>query len=142
MHGLESCQRMPDNPRTIKTKTPLSLVIKAVTLGFAALALVLFATWQFGSSITAAKKTGTIVSKEFRPLGQPENQITLHRDGAVRADRVDGEYIITVEVPMADGTSKTYTVWLNSKERYEAVKIGDKFDVGPYLVPEEKTSAE
>jgi hypothetical protein len=117
-------------------------VLKAVALGLAALAVVIFATWQFGASITAAKKTGIIVAKEFQPLGQAENQITLNRDGAVRSDRVEGDYIISVEVPMAEGTKKTYTVWLNSKERYEAVKIGDKFDVGPYLVPDEKGSAE
>jgi hypothetical protein len=133
---------MPDNPRTIKNKPPLSLVLKASALGLAALAVVLFATWQFGSSITSAKKTGTVVAKEFRPLGQPENQITLNRDGAVRSDRVEGDYIITVEVPMADGSRKTYTVWLNSKERYEAVNIGDKFSVGPYLVSDEPDADE
>jgi hypothetical protein len=133
---------MPDNPRTIKNKPPLSLVLKASALGLAALAVVLFATWQFGSSITSAKKTGTVVAKEFRPLDQPENQITLNRDGAVRSDRVEGDYIITVEVPMADGSQKTYSVWLNSKERFEAVNIGDKFSVGPYLVSEKSDSDE
>jgi hypothetical protein len=133
---------MPDNPRAIPNKPPLSLVLKASALGLAAFALVAFATWQFGSSITSAKKTGIVVAKEFRPLGQPENQITLHRDGAVRSDRVDGDYIISVEVPMADGSQKTYTVWLNSKERYEAVNIGDKFDVGPYLVSDKPDAAE
>jgi hypothetical protein len=127
---------MPENPRTIKTRTPPALVAKAVAIGLLSLAVVLFATWQFGSSIASAKKTGIVVAKEFRPLGQPENQITLNRDGAVRSDRVEGDYIITVEVPMADDTKKNYTVWLNSKERYEAVQIGDKFDVGPYLVSE------
>ena len=128
---------MPDNPRTIKTKTPVSLLLKAFGLGIAALALILFAIWQFGSSISDAKKTGIIVAKEFRPLGQAENQITLNRDGAVRSDRVEGDYIITVEVPQGNGPKKTFTVWLNSKERYDAVNIGDTFDVGPYVVPDE-----
>jgi hypothetical protein len=142
MLPLESCHCMTDNPRTISNKPPLSLVLKASVIGLAALGIVLFATWQFGSSITSAKKTGTVVSKEFRPLDQPENQITLNRDGAVRSDRVEGDYIITVEVPMADGTKKTYTVWLNTKERYEAVNIGDTFSVGPYLVSDQPDDSE
>jgi hypothetical protein len=127
---------MSENPRTIKTKPPVSLLIKAAALGLSSLAVVLFATWQFSSTISAAKKTGVIVAKEFHPLGQAENQITLNRDGAVRSDHVDGDYIITVEVPQSGGTKKTFTVWLNNKERYDAVNIGDTFDVGPYLVPD------
>lgn len=125
---------MPDNPRTIKNSPPASLVLKAVAVGVFALVAMLFAMWHFGSSITAAKMTGTIVSKEYRPFEAAENQITLNRDGALRSDRVEGEYIITVEVPQKDGSKKPFTVWLNSKERYEAVRVGDRFDVGPYLV--------
>jgi dephospho-CoA kinase len=44
------------------------------------------------------------------------------------------DYIITVEVLQKDGSKKSYTVWLNDKARYDAVKVGDNFDVGPYLV--------
>ncbi len=125
---------MPDNPRTIKNSPPAPLVFKAVALGALALGVVLFSIWQFGSSITLAKMTGTVVAKEYRPFEAAENQITLNRDGSVRSDRVDGEYLITVEVPQAGGEKKTFTVWLNSKERYDAVDIGDSFDVGPYVV--------
>jgi hypothetical protein len=39
-----------------------------------------------------------------------------------------------VEVLQKDGTQKPYTVWLNDKKRYDAIKVGDNFDVGPYLV--------
>ena len=125
---------MPDNPRTIKNSPPAPLVLKAVALGALALGVVLFSIWHFGSSISSAKMTGKIVAKEFRPFAAAENQITLNRDGSVRSDQVDGEYLVTVEVPQAGGEKKTFTVWLNSKERYDAVHIGDSFDVGPYLV--------
>jgi hypothetical protein len=128
---------MPDNPRTIDNSPPASLVIKAVVLGILAIGIILFAIWNFGSSISEAKMTGTVVAKEFRPLQAAENQITLNRDGSVRSDRVDGEYLATVEVPLAGGEKKTFTVWLNSKERYDALQIGDSFDVGPYLAPDE-----
>lgn len=125
---------MSNNPRTVRTRAPLSLWLKAVVLGSLALAGILFATWQFGASISAAKMTGTVVAKEFRPLGAPENQITLNKDHSLRADRVEGDYIITVEVPQKDGGKRSFTVWLNDKARYDAIEVGDSFDVGPYLV--------
>jgi len=125
---------MTKNDRVVHTRTPLSLWIKAVSLGLLALALVLAATWQFGATITAAKMTGIIVAKEFKPLENPENQITLNKDKSLRTDRVDGDYIITVEVPQKDGTKRAFTVWLNDKTRYDALQVGDSFDVGPYLV--------
>ena len=67
-------------------------------------------------------------------MSEPEQQITLHKAGEVRVDQVAGEYIITVEVLQKDRSKKSYTVWLNDKLRYDAVKVGDNFDVGPYLV--------
>lgn len=87
-----------------------------------------------GSGISDAKMTGTVVAKDFKPMSEPEKQITIHKSGEVRSDKVDGDYIITVEVLQKDGTWKSYNVWLNDKTRYEAVKVGDNFDVGPYLV--------
>jgi hypothetical protein len=95
---------------------------------------ILFAVWQMGSGIADAKMTGTVVAKDFKPMAEPEKQITIHKGGDVRSDKVDGDYIITVEVLQKDGTKKPYTVWLNDKARYDAVKVGDNFDVGPYLV--------
>jgi hypothetical protein len=52
----------------------------------------------------------------------------------VRNDRVDGDYVIQVEVPQSDGSKKTFTVWLNDKSKYEAIQVGDRYDVGPALV--------
>jgi hypothetical protein len=121
-------------PHVFKPKTPTSLWIKAVAIGLFLLAFILFAVWQMGSGITDAKMTGIAVAKEFKPMAEPEQQITIHKGGDVRSDRVDGEYVITVEVSLKDGVKKSYTVWLNDKARYDAVKVGDNFDVGPYLV--------
>jgi hypothetical protein len=108
--------------------------IKAVAGGLFVLAFILFAVWQMSSGITNAKMTGTVVAKDFKPMAEPEKQITIHKGGDVRSDKVDGDYIITVEVLQRDGTKKPYTVWLNDKARYDAVNVGDNFDVGPYLV--------
>ena len=105
-----------------------------VGFGLFIFAFILFAVWQMGAGITDAKMTGTVVSKDFKPMAEPEKQITIHKGGDVRTDKVDGEYVITVEVPQKDGTKKLYTVWLNEKARYDAVNVGDNFDVGPYLV--------
>jgi hypothetical protein len=108
--------------------------IKAVAGGLLILAFILFAVWQMGSGIFDAKMTGIVVEKDFKPMAQPEQQITIHKGGDVRSDMIEGEYVITVEVLQKDGTQKPYTVWLNDKKRYDAIKVGDNFDVGPYLV--------
>jgi hypothetical protein len=121
-------------PPVFKPKTPASLWIKALAGGALVFSFILFAVWQMGSGITDAKMTGTVVAKDFKPMAEPEKQITIHKGGDVRTDKVDGDYVITVEVLQKDGTKKSYTVWLNDKARYDAVKVGDNFDVGPYLV--------
>ena len=122
--------------RVIKVQIPISTWVKSILIGVWAFAFIVFAIWQTGKPIVDAKMTGTVVSKEFKPLAQAERQITLNRDGAVRTDNVDGEYIITVEVLLKDGSKKTFTVWLNDQQRFESTNVGDTFDVGPYLVKE------
>jgi hypothetical protein len=122
--------------RVIKVQIPISTWVKSILIGVGAFAFIVFAIWQTGKPIVDAKMTGTVVSKEFKPLAQAERQITLNRDGAVRTDNVDGEYIITVEVLLKDGSKKTFTVWLNDQKRFESSNVGDTFDVGPYLVKE------
>ncbi|MEI6398550.1 MAG: hypothetical protein WCO71_07265, partial [Pseudomonadota bacterium] len=90
---------MDDKPnRVFKAQTPISTWVKSIVMGVVAFAFIVFAIWQTGKPIVDAKMTGTVVSKEFKPLGHSESQITLNRDGAVRTDKVDGEYIISVEV--------------------------------------------
>jgi hypothetical protein len=121
-------------PPVFNPKTPASIWIKALAGGVLVFSFILFAVWQMGSGIADAKMTGTVVAKDFKPMAEPEKQITIHKGGDVRSDNVDGDYIITVEVLQKDGTKKPYTVWLNDKARYDAVKVGDNFDVGPYLV--------
>ena len=122
--------------RVIKVQIPISTWVKSILIGVGAFAFIVFAIWQTGKPIVDAKMTGTVVSKEIKPLAQAERQITLNRDGAVRTDNVDGEYIITVEVLLKDGSKKTFTVWLNDQKRFESTNVGDTFDVGPYLVKE------
>ena len=77
--------------------------------------------------------TGQIVAKELVP--RSEHQVTLDRKGGLTAQESEGDYILTVEVIVAGGTKKPYNVWVD-KKRYDALKIGDSFDVGPYLVRE------
>ncbi len=119
------------DPRVVKPKTPVRVIVTAVAIALIVLAFIVIAMWESGRGISDARMRGTVVSKEFVP--EEERQITLGRDGGVNARDVDGQRMLTVEVTSSDGTSKTYTVWLN-KERYDAVKVGDSFDVGAYLV--------
>lgn len=121
--------------RVVKAKLPARVVVSAVFIGLLVTGFIVFAVWQSGRGITEARMSGFIVSKEFKPLAQTEREITLNRKGTVSARDVAGNYIITVEVIQKDGTKKAYVVDLNDKARYDAVKVGDAFDVGPFYVP-------
>jgi len=131
---------MSSNHRVVKPKLPARVVLSAVAIGLFVIGFIIVAVWQSGRGITEARMSGTIVSKEFQPLAQPEREITLNRSGTLSATNTTGSFLITVEVPSPDGTKKLYTVWLNDQARYDAVKVGDAFDVGPYYLPD-KTSA-
>ena len=52
--------------------------IKAVAGGLLILAFILFAVWQMGAGISDAKMTGIVVAKDFKPMAEPEKQITIH----------------------------------------------------------------
>ncbi|MDX2082265.1 MAG: hypothetical protein SFU53_15885 [Terrimicrobiaceae bacterium] len=123
--------------RVIKTKTPISVIAGAVLIAVFAVGFVLVAIWYTGRQVVDARMSGTIVSKEFRPNPEPSREITLNREGGVSARTNDGEYILTVEVPFSDGTRKTFNVWLPDKAQFDALKVGDTFDVGAYVVPGE-----
>ncbi|MEI6493007.1 MAG: hypothetical protein WCO94_10705 [Verrucomicrobiota bacterium] len=122
--------------RVVKTHVPIHVIVSSVLIGLLVVGFIFYAVWQSGRGLHEARMSGTIVSKVFQPYSQPERQITLNRGGAVSARTSEGEFVITVEVPQSDGASKTFTVWLNDKQRYDAVKVGDSFDVGPYVVQE------
>lgn len=124
---------MAADPRTVKTKTPVRLIVMACAIGAAVLFFITFAVWQSGTQIFDARKTGTIIKKEF--IAEPEEQIILQKQGQVTARQKDGQYILTVEVKGRDGVTKTYNVYLN-KNQYDAVNVGDSYDVGPALVNE------
>lgn len=123
------------NPREIKTPPPVRVVVTAVGIGLLIFAVVLWAIWYSGTRIQEAKMTGIIVAKEFQPA--PEHQVSLGRKGELSAREIAGEYVLTVEVPQKDGSRKPYKVWLD-KKRYEVLKEGDSFDVGPYLIRDGK----
>lgn len=121
------------DPRVVKPKLPLGTILTAVFFGVLVFGFVISAVWLSGTGISEARMTGTIIEKKFEPLA--EKQVVISRSGSgMSATQKDGEYIITVEVVQKDGTKKPFTVWLNDKARFDAVKVGDSFDVGPYLI--------
>jgi hypothetical protein len=126
---------MEKNSRVVKANIPPRVIATAVFIGVAVFGFIVFAVWQSGTRIADAKMTGVITAKEFRPLAEAENQVTLNRSGAVSSKTVEGEYILTVEVPQKDGSKRVLNVWLNDKARYDAVKVGDSYDCGPAYVP-------
>jgi len=121
--------------RVVKTKVPLRVIVTATLIGVTVVAFILLAIWQSGIGLHEARMSGVIVTKEFKPYPEPERQITLNRGGTVSAQTSTGQYLITVEVLQKGDSKKIFNVWLNDKRQYDAVKIGDSFDVGPYLVP-------
>jgi hypothetical protein len=122
------------DPRTVKPKTSPRLIAMLVLLGVIILGFVYLAIFESGTAIRDARMTGTVVGKEFVPSPNPEFQVTLGRQGGVDARRVEGEFILTVEVPQPDRTRKPFKVWLTNREQFDAINVGDPFDVGPYLV--------
>jgi hypothetical protein len=122
------------NSRVVRTRLPVRVLAAAFLLGLFLVGFLVLAVWQSGSAIEKARMTGKVVAKEFVPA--PEQQVRVGRNGGLTATESPGEYILTVEVTTEDRkTKKSYDVWVD-KRRYEAVKIGDPFDVGPYLVRE------
>ena len=121
------------DPHVIRTRNPARVIVAAVLIGLFLVGFIILAIWQSGSAIEKARMTGRIIAKEFVP--RPERQITLGRKSGLRAGESEGDYILTVEVDAGGGTIKPYNVWVD-KRRYDAAKIGDSFDVGPYLVTE------
>jgi hypothetical protein len=122
------------NSRVVRTRLPVRVLAAAFLLGLFLVGFLALAVWQSGSAIEKARMTGKVVAKEFVPA--PEEQVRVGRNGGLTATESPGEYILTVEVTTGDRkTKKSYDVWVD-KRRYEAVKIGDPFDVGPYLVRE------
>jgi len=121
------------DPRYIRTRNPARVIVAAVLIGLFLVGFIFLAIWQSGTAIENARMTGQIVAKEFIP--RPEQQVTIGRKGGLTAEELQGDYILTVEVIEAGGTKKSYNVWVD-KKRYNTLKMGDSFDVGPYLARE------
>jgi hypothetical protein len=128
-----ACYRIVMNPRAIEARHPARVIVAAILIGLFLVGFIALAIWQSGTQIEKARMTGQIVAKEFVP--RPEHQVTLGRRGGLTAQESEGDYVLTVEVMASGGTKKPYNVWVN-KKRYDALKVGDSFDVGPYLVRE------
>jgi len=126
--------RMRGNPPIFKPERSPFLLIGAVAVALVVFAMIVYATWSSSAGISNARKTGLIVSKQFTPA--PQEEITLGK-GGLNARKTSGDYVLTVEVPQLDGTKKAYDVWVG-EARYNAVSVGQSFDVGPYLLPGSK----
>lgn len=123
----------PPKNRKIPVKTPVRLIVVIVLVCVGLLGMISYSMWYFGEQIVDARKRGVVIRKEF--VSQPEDQLTIGKSG-VSAHQTAGEYLIFVDVKFRDGTRKEYEVDLREPARYEAVKVGDEFDVGPYLSPD------
>ncbi len=100
----------------------------AIVLGF-----IFYAVFSTGSQITDARMRGLVTKKEFIP--QKEEQVAFGKGGVVAAE-FEGQYLIFVDVKFRDGTTKAFEVDLRDKRRFDEVKVGDEFDVGPYVQPD------
>jgi hypothetical protein len=121
--------------RVVKPRIPARLIVLVAALGLAVIGFVILATSSVNRMIVDARMTGVVVSKEFIPAEAGEKRITLGRDGQINASQVEGEFILTVEVPQRDGTKRPFKVWMPDRAQFEAIQVGDSFDVGPRLAP-------
>ena len=124
--------------RVVKTKIPARIIVSSTRIGLFVIGFIIVAVWQSGRGIVDARQRGTIISKEFRQTATEDREITISRTGALVAKDATGEYLLTVRVPQRGEPPKTYTVWLNDRQWFESLSVGDPFDVGPFLVPSKK----
>ncbi len=120
--------------RVVKPRIPASLIVAVSLVGLLVLGFIIFSTTDLLSGLRDARKTGTVVSKEFIPAAPGEKHISLGRDGKINASQVEGEFILTVEVPQPDGSKRPFKVWMPDRAQFDAIQVGDAFDVGPRLV--------
>ena len=130
---------MNSEQKVLKPQIPFTTVLGAVLIGVLLFVFVIFAVKQTGKPINQALMRGTITEKQFLPAKAPEAQITIGRNGQFLARTVEGEFILTVEVPV-DGVKKEYKVYMPDREQYDKYKVGDTFDVGPYLIPPDNSA--
>ncbi|MEO6054448.1 MAG: hypothetical protein ABIP97_10575 [Chthoniobacterales bacterium] len=123
---------MAENPRIFTPKKPAKLIVGVVLIGIILVAFLIAAVFNMSSQIVESRMRGTVTAKNFTP--GPEQQITVGK-GGLNSREVKGQYEITVAVKQKDGSSKDYIVSNLGEKAYDAVKIGDPFDVGPYLQP-------
>lgn len=123
------------HPRVVKPQIPVKLIVGVILLGIFIMGFLVFALRSTQGIISDATKRGTVVSKEFIPAVTEEKQITMRSDGSFNATTSEGDFILMVEVPQADGTKVPYKIWMPDRAQYDAVDVGDSYDVGPRLVP-------
>lgn len=120
----------PANSRVLpKPKTPIGLLLALIFGGILLLTGIFFALSSLQTGFSDARMRGVITQKEFEPA--PETKITLGETG-LRARTVEGNFYLTVSVPMEEGEPRIFNVWV-PKEIYDEVEVGDPFDVGPYI---------
>lgn len=118
------------NSRKIKIHTPIRLIVGLGILGVGLVLLISYAVYYSQKQIEDARLRGVVTEKHFTP--EPEHQITIGSAGLSQTKK-EGEFVLTVEVKLRNGTTKEYSVFVD-ESRYQATQIGDAFDVGPYLV--------
>jgi len=123
------------HPRVVKPQIPVKLIVGVILLGIFIMGFLVFALRSTQGIISDATMRGTVVSKEFIPAVTEEKQITMRSDGSFNATTSEGDFILMVEVPQADGTKVPYKIWMPDRAQYDAVDVGDSYDVGPRLVP-------
>ena len=130
----------PDpSSRVVKPRTPVLLVVSLVG-GFLLLLLaIFFAVDQMQNQIIDARMTGIIVEKNFTPA--PRQEVILDTRGNVQVRQREGDYSLTVQVRQRDGTTRDFHVSNVPQAMFESLEIGQRFDVGPYVLPPSASNA-
>jgi hypothetical protein len=122
-----------NHPKVFKPRTPLGLIIGIVVVCVGLLVGVFVAVNSLQRGFADARMTGTIIEKNFSEA--PQREVTFGEQG-LQAMNVRGEFTLTVRVRERDGETRDFTVWV-PEVMFNEVAVGDRFDVGPFLVPTE-----
>jgi hypothetical protein len=123
--------------RVFKPRTPVGLIISLI-VGFTLLLVgIFYAINQLQRDFTTARMPGIIVEKTFVPA--PRQEVILDNRGNMQVRQREGDFSLTVRVELENGGSRDFNVTNVPKAMFESVEVGQRFDVGPYLLPESAT---
>lgn len=123
--------------RVVKPRTPVLLIVSLILGCSILLAGIFYVLSHFQTDFMAARMPGIIIDKTFVPA--PRQEVILDNRGNMQVRQREGDFSLTVRVQQSDGNHRDFTVSNVPQAMFESVEVGQRFDVGPYLLPRSAT---